>query len=60
MKDAPLQSQPLINSDVVALKQEVVRLNAALKRTTEKRDIFKKAAEYAMGKCKTTFLQNLF
>lgn len=40
------QSQPQLSSDVMALKQEVTRLNAALKRATEERDILKKAAVY--------------
>ena len=35
-----------MNKDVAALKQEVIRLNAALKRATEERDILKKAAAY--------------
>ena len=35
-----------MSQDVVALKQEVARLNAALKRANEERDILKKAAEY--------------
>ena len=35
--------------DVFALKQEVSRLNAALKHTTEERDILKNAAVYSMG-----------
>lgn len=35
-----------MSADVVALKQEVARLNAALKRATEERDILKKAAVY--------------
>ena len=39
-------SQPQLSSDVMALKQEVTRLNAALKRATEERDILKKAAVY--------------
>jgi transposase len=41
-----LQKQPAVNADVIALKQEITRLNAALKRTTEERDILKKAAVY--------------
>ena len=40
------QSQPQLSADVMALKQEVTRLNAALKRATEERDILKKAAVY--------------
>ncbi|KKN63485.1 hypothetical protein LCGC14_0501460 [marine sediment metagenome] len=34
------------DSDVATLKLEVAKLNAALKRTTEERDILKKAAVY--------------
>lgn len=41
-----LEKQPAVNADVIALKQEITRLNAALKRTTEERDILKKAAVY--------------
>ena len=40
------QSQPQLSADVMALKQEVTRLNAALRRATEERDILKKAAVY--------------
>ena len=50
-QEADLQKQPAVSKDVVALKQEVARLNAALKRATEERDILKKAAEYSMGQC---------
>ena len=46
IKEADLQKQPVVNKDVFALKQEVARLNAALKRATEERDILKKAAVY--------------
>ena len=46
MREADLQKQPTGSRDVFALKQEVARLNAALKRTTEERDILKKAAVY--------------
>ena len=35
-----------VNDSVVALKAEMVRLKAELKRTTEERDILKKAAAY--------------
>ncbi len=41
-----LQKRPVMSADVAALKQEVARLNAALKRATEERDILKKAAVY--------------
>jgi len=34
------------SQDVVALKQELTRMKAELKRTTEERDILKKAAAY--------------
>lgn len=44
--EANLQQQPAVSKDVAALKQEVARLNAALKRATEERDILKKAAVY--------------
>ena len=43
IKEAELRKQPAVNKEVAALKQEVIRLNAALKRTTEERDILKKA-----------------
>lgn len=46
IKEADLQKQPALNQDVAVLKQEVARLNAALKRATEERDILKKAAVY--------------
>lgn len=35
-----------VNDSVVALKAEMVRLKAELKRTTEERDILKKATAY--------------
>ena len=35
-----------VNDSVAALKAEMVRLKAELKRTTEERDILKKAAAY--------------
>jgi transposase len=34
------------SKDIVALKQELQRMKAELKRTTEERDILKKAAAY--------------
>jgi transposase len=46
IREADLQKRPAASIDVAALKQEVARLNAALKRTTEERDILKKAAVY--------------
>lgn len=39
------------SKDIVVLKQELQRLRIELKRTTEERDILKKAAEYSMGHC---------
>ena len=48
------QQDDLPNSkDIVALKQELQRMKAELKRTTEERDILKKAAEYSRGQCNT-------
>lgn len=46
LSEAESQKQPQFSKDVAALKQEVNRLNAALKRATEERDILKKAAVY--------------
>jgi transposase len=46
MQEADSRKQPALSVDVFALKQEVARLNAALKRATEERDILKKAAAY--------------
>jgi transposase len=45
IKKARQQSTPL-TGDVVALRSELARLKADLKRTTEERDILKKAAAY--------------
>ena len=45
-REIELQKRPAVSADVVALKQEVARLNAALKRAIEERDILKKAAVY--------------
>ena len=42
-------NEPKLSSDVITLKQEVTRLNAALRRATEERDILKKAAVYLAG-----------
>jgi transposase len=39
--------------DLILMKQELNRVKAELKRTTEERDILKKAAEYSMGQCNT-------
>lgn len=42
------QQDDLPNSiDIVALKQELQRMKAELKRTTEERNILKKAADYS-------------
>ena len=46
LREAGLQKQPQFSKDVASLKQEVNRLNAALKRATEERDILKKAHQY--------------
>ena len=46
LREAGLQKQPQLSKDVASLKQEVNRLNAALKRATEERDILKKAHQY--------------
>ena len=46
LRDAELQKQPVVSQALAALKQENARLNAALKRATEERDILKKAAVY--------------
>lgn len=44
LKDHELKNQPAVSADVAALKTEVARLTAALKRTTEERDILKNVA----------------
>ena len=46
LRAAKLQKEPDVSKDVAALKLEVSRLNAALKRASEERDILKKAAVY--------------
>lgn len=46
LRASKLQQQPEVLKDVAALKLEVTRLNAALKRASEERDILKKAAVY--------------
>ena len=53
MQEADLNKQPAVSRDVFALKQEVSRLNAALKRTTEERDILKKATVSSTGQPNT-------
>ena len=46
LREAGLQKQPQFSKEVAALKQEVNRLNAALKRATEERDSLKQAHQY--------------
>ena len=46
LRAAKLQQDPDASKDIAALKLEVARLNAALKRASEERDILKKAAVY--------------
>jgi transposase len=46
LRAAKLQKEPDVSKDIAALKLEVARLNAALKRASEERDILKKAAVY--------------
>jgi transposase len=46
LRASKLQQQPDVSKDIAALKLEVARLNAALKRASEERDILKKAAVY--------------
>ena len=41
MQEADLNKQPAVSRQIVALNQEVTRLNAALKRITEESDILK-------------------
>ena len=41
---------PKMSADINALRQEVSRLNAALRRATEERDILKKAAVSSTGR----------
>jgi transposase len=45
LKQSRDQASPK-SQDIVSLKQELVRMKAELKRTTEERDILKKAAAY--------------
>lgn len=45
LKQSREQSSPK-SQDIVSLKQELLRMKAELKRTTEERDILKKAAAY--------------
>ena len=44
---------PKMSADINALRQEVSRLNAALRRATEERDILKKAAVSSTSQCNT-------
>jgi len=46
LKHSPQRSQSAVKDDVLALKNELGRMKAELKRTTEERDILKKAAAY--------------
>lgn len=46
LKQSQQRSQLPANDDVLALKNEISRMKAELKRTTEERDILKKAAAY--------------
>lgn len=45
LKQSREQVSPKLQ-DIVGLKQELIRVKAELKRTTEERDILKKAAAY--------------
>lgn len=45
LKQSRRQATPK-SQDIVSLKQELLRMKAELKRTTEERDILKKAAAY--------------
>ena len=46
LKRSQQRSQSPVRADVSALKGELARMKAELKRTTEERDILKKAAAY--------------
>lgn len=46
LKQSQPRSQSPVKDDVLALKNEISRMKAELKRTTEERDILKKAAAY--------------
>lgn len=46
LKRSQQRSQSPVKDDVSALKGELARMKAELKRTTEERDILKKAAAY--------------
>ncbi len=51
LSDGSKQGHPT-HADLLSLKQENARLNAALKRATEERDILKKAAVYFANQSK--------
>ena len=46
LKQSQQRSQAPARDDVIALKNEISKMKAELKRTTEERDILKKAAAY--------------
>ena len=46
LKQSQQRSQSPVKDDVLSLKNELSRMKAELKRTTEERDILKKAAAY--------------
>jgi len=46
LKQARQRSPTPVRDEVLALKNEISRMKAELKRTTEERDILKKAAAY--------------
>ena len=46
LKQSQQRSQGPAKDDVIALKNEISKMKAELKRTTEERDILKKAAAY--------------
>lgn len=46
LREADLQKQPQFSKNVAELKQEVNRLNAALKRAIEEGEVLKKVAVY--------------
>ena len=60
IKEAEIQKQPVVNpvvnKYVAALKQEVIRLNAALKRATEERDIIKKGHRILCQSSRVSFI----
>ncbi len=46
LKQSQQRAQSPVKDDVLSLKNELSRMKAELKRTTEERDILKKAAAY--------------